>query len=182
MMKNIAGVLVLFIAGAVSLEASSATIVTPAPLCPYGAALPDGCPGAPAGTPQLPQLLDVKQVTALSILPGSGYTNGTYTWTTSGGGGSGATGTITVAGGALGGSTGTSYSISNQRRHGSLFRHEYPGVLQRPQYPARLFPEVGESTWQTFASSAAAHWTRRSTGYSAIIFCWVRTGNCAAGD
>jgi len=113
-MKNVAGVLVLFVAGAVSLVASSGTIVNPSSLCSYGAALPDGCPGAPAGTPQLPHLLDVKQVTALNIRTGSGYTNGTYTWTTSGGGGSGATGTITVSGGALGGSKGTLYTISNQ--------------------------------------------------------------------
>jgi hypothetical protein len=85
--------------------------------CPHGAALPDGCPGAPAGTPQLPHLLDVQQVTALNILPGSGYTNGTYTWAASGGGGSGATGTVTVANGALGGLAGLQYTITNQGTH-----------------------------------------------------------------
>jgi hypothetical protein len=46
-------------------------------------------------------------------LPGSGYANGTFEWTTTGGGGSGATGTVTVAGGNLGGSKSQGYTISN---------------------------------------------------------------------
>jgi hypothetical protein len=92
---------------------TSPTSKSPA-TCPYGAALADGCSGAPAGKPQLPHLLDVQQVTALSILPGSGYTNGTFTWTASGGGGSGASGTITVVNGALGGTAGLLYTITNQ--------------------------------------------------------------------
>jgi hypothetical protein len=82
--------------------------------CAQGSALPDGCSGAPAGAPQLPHLLDVQQVTALSIIPGSSCPNGTFIWTASGGGGSGATGTVTIVGGALGGPTGTLYTISNQ--------------------------------------------------------------------
>jgi hypothetical protein len=93
---------------------NSPTSKSPVSSCPYGAALADGCSGSPAGTPQLPHLLDVQQVTALSILPGSGYTNGTFTWTASGGGGSGATGTITVVNGALGGRAGLQYTITNQ--------------------------------------------------------------------
>ena len=79
--------------------------------CPYGTALADGCSGAPAGTPQLPHLLDVQQVTALNILTGSGYTDGTYTWTAASGT---ATGSITVAGGKLGGPNGLKYTIANQ--------------------------------------------------------------------
>jgi len=97
-----------------STAACSASKATISSTCPYGGALPDGCHGAPAGTPQLPHLLDVQQLTALNILPGSGYTNGTYTWTGSGGGGSGATGTITVVSGALGGPNGFQYTITNQ--------------------------------------------------------------------
>lgn len=74
----------------------------------------DGCAGAPSGSPQFPHMLDTQAVTQLNIIPGSGYTNGTYTWTTSGGGGTGATGTITVSGGKLGSSTSQSYTISNE--------------------------------------------------------------------
>ena len=44
-----------------------------------------------------------------------------------------------------------------------------------------FIPGSRKSTWQTFASSAAGYWKRRSTGYFAIIFCSVRIGNCAAG-
>lgn len=82
--------------------------------CPQGTAYPDGCAGSPSGTPQFPNLLDVHKVIYLNIIPGSGYTNGTYTWTTSGGGGSGATGTITVSGGQLGGARGILYTISSE--------------------------------------------------------------------
>jgi hypothetical protein len=80
--------------------------------CPQGAALPDGCPEAPACGPQLPTLLDVKKVVLLNIVPGSGYADGTFTWTTTGGGGSGATGTVTVSGGELGGSSSQGYTIT----------------------------------------------------------------------
>jgi len=97
---------------------NSSTSKSPTPVipasCPYGTALADGCSDAPAGIPQLPHLLDVQQVTALSILPGSGYTNGIFTWTASGGGGTGASGTITVVNGALGGLAGLQYTITNQ--------------------------------------------------------------------
>lgn len=114
-MKNISVVLVLFIAGAPSLASCSGPSTTNViSICPYGATLPDVSFGAPTGTPQLPHLLDVQQVTALNILPGSGYTNGTYTWTSLGGGGSGATGTITVSSGALGSPNGMQYTITNQ--------------------------------------------------------------------
>lgn len=87
---------------------------TPPPSCPYGTKIADGCTGAPSGTPQLPNLLDIKKVVMLNIIPGSDYKNGTYTWSTSGGGGSGATGTVTVTNGYLGGSTSQGYTISNE--------------------------------------------------------------------
>lgn len=74
----------------------------------------DGCSSAPSGTPQWPNLLDTQKVTQLNVLAGSGYTNGTYTWTASGCSGSGATGTITVAGGKLAGTTSQQYTISNE--------------------------------------------------------------------
>jgi hypothetical protein len=81
--------------------------------CPYnvGAALADGCTGSPAGTPQLPHLLDVQQVTALNILTGSGYTDGTWAWSAASGS---ASGTVTVIGGKLGGPNGLLYTIANQ--------------------------------------------------------------------
>jgi hypothetical protein len=82
--------------------------------CPQGSALPDGCLGAPAGSAQFPHLLDTQQVIMLNIIPGSGYTNGTFNWTASGGGGSGANGTVTVSGGLLGGSNNQGYTIASQ--------------------------------------------------------------------
>jgi hypothetical protein len=118
-MQRVSGALALFIAGAVSMascfgSALSSSSASSLSSCPYGAALPDGCSGAPTGTPQLSHLLDVQQVTSLSVIKGSGYTDGTYTWTASGGGGSGATGTVTVVGGALGGPSGLLFTIANQ--------------------------------------------------------------------
>jgi len=83
------------------------------PTCPQGSALDDGCPAAPVCAPQLPQLLDTQKVVMLNVVPGSGYADGTYNWTTTGGGGSAATGTITVAGGALGGASSQGYAISS---------------------------------------------------------------------
>lgn len=74
----------------------------------------DGCSSAPTGTPLFPHLLDIQKVTQLNVIAGSGYTNGTYTWTTSGCTGTGATGTITVAGGKLAGATSQQYTISNE--------------------------------------------------------------------
>ena len=85
--------------------------ITASAICSYSAVLKDGCPGAPAGTAQFPHMVDVHQVISLNILPGSGYTDGTYTWTASSGA---ATGKVTVSGGALGGPQGTSYTITNQ--------------------------------------------------------------------
>jgi hypothetical protein len=83
--------------------------------CPQGTGTSgDGCAYATSGTPQLPNLLDAQKVVMLNIIPGSGYTNGTYTWTTTGGGGSGATGTVTVSGGLVGGAYSQSYTISNE--------------------------------------------------------------------
>jgi hypothetical protein len=81
--------------------------------CPQGTALPDGCKRAPAGAPQLPHLLDVRTVVMLNILPGSGYADGTYDWTATGGGGSGAAGTVTVSGGMLGGQNNQGYAIAD---------------------------------------------------------------------
>jgi hypothetical protein len=97
-----------------SVASASAATGDSGAACREGTALKDGCPGAPAGVPQLPHLLDVKQVVMLNIVPGSGYKNGTYHWTTTGGAGSGATGTVTVTGGLVGGSSSQGYVISNQ--------------------------------------------------------------------
>lgn len=99
-------------------QATSPTPVTN-PNCPQGTALVDGCTGAQTnGTIVDAHLADAKQVIDLNIVGGSGYTPGTYTWTTVGGGGSGATGTVTVSAGGLlgGGSTGSAggFTISNQ--------------------------------------------------------------------
>lgn len=73
--------------------------------CPFGSALADGCPGAQAnGTIIDAHLADAQAVIDLNIDGGSGYTNGTYAWTSSGGGCSpNASGTVTVSGGQLGG-------------------------------------------------------------------------------
>ena len=86
----------------------------PGSVCPQGTSLPDGCPGAPAGSPQFPNLLDVHKVVMLNVIGGTGYADGTYDWTTTGGGGSGATGTITVSGGILGGTTSQGYTITSE--------------------------------------------------------------------
>jgi hypothetical protein len=82
--------------------------------CPQGTALADGCAGAQAhGTIVNANLANPQQVIALNVLPGSGYTNGTFAWTSSGGGCSvNAAGTVTVTGGALVFSN-ASYTISN---------------------------------------------------------------------
>jgi hypothetical protein len=63
----------------------------------------DGSVGAPAGTAQYPNLMNLKSVVLLNVIGGSGYSNGTgYAWTSSGGGCSGnASGTVDVVGGAL---------------------------------------------------------------------------------
>jgi hypothetical protein len=75
-------------------------------LCPYGSSLPDGCLGAQAHglTPaDLAHWADLHKVIAVSIVPGSGYKNGTgYAWISTGGGCStAARGTIDVVNGAL---------------------------------------------------------------------------------
>jgi hypothetical protein len=77
------------------------------PFCPYGSALADGCIGAQGhGTIVDAHMADPKAVIDLVINGGSGYTNGTYSWTSSGGGcTTNASGTITVSGGKLGGAT-----------------------------------------------------------------------------
>jgi hypothetical protein len=121
----------------------------------------DGCSGAPAGTPQFPRLLDVQQVTALNILPGSNYTNGTYNWTASSGGGSSATGTITVVNGALGGLTGMQYTITNQGT----------GYTSRPtiSVPAAAGAGSGGSiiptVYQATPHSAATPWNMPGVDY-----------------
>lgn len=90
------------------------------PFCPYGSALSDGCIGAQGhGTIIDAHLADPKAVIDLNVDGGSGYTAGTYTWTSSGGGcTTNATGTVTVsAGGVLGGGTQGSpggYTITNR--------------------------------------------------------------------
>lgn len=80
--------------------------------CLHGSIVPDGCSGAPPGPIQFPHLLDTQRVIMLNIVPGSGYTDGTYNWTTRGGGGSGARGTVSVIGGHLGGSDSQAYTIT----------------------------------------------------------------------
>lgn len=92
--------------------------------CPQGNALADGCQFAQAnGTIVDSHLADPQAVVALNVTPGSGYINGTFGWTSSGGGCSrNATGTITVAGGLLGGIRGGSWTISD---HGA-------GCIARP--------------------------------------------------
>jgi hypothetical protein len=84
------------------------------PSCPQGTALADGCPAAPAGAPQFPHLLDVQKVVMLNIIAGSGYTDGTFSWTTTGGGGASAAGTVTVSGGQVGGNSGQGYTITSE--------------------------------------------------------------------
>jgi hypothetical protein len=81
--------------------------------CPYGAALNDGCSSAPKGGLDLPGLLNPQQVVMLNIVPGSGYPNGTYQWTTTGGGGGGASGTVTVSAGELGNADNQGYTIAH---------------------------------------------------------------------
>lgn len=91
------------------------------PGCRFTVSLADGCVGAQAhGTLSTLRLGDFKSVVDLAIDSGSGYTPGTYTWTSSGGGCTrNATGTVTVsAGGLLGGQSGsnargTTYTISD---------------------------------------------------------------------
>ncbi len=95
-------------------SSTSPSAQKPSASCPIASNLVDGCANAPAGTPQFPNLLDIQKVVMLNIIPGSGYVNGIYSWSTSGGGGSGATGTVTVSGGKVGGSGGQLYSISNE--------------------------------------------------------------------
>lgn len=85
-------------------------------ICNIATTLTDGCGGAQAhGTIVDAHLADAKQVIDLNVNGGSGYTNGTFTWTSSGGGCSrNATGTITVSGGNLGGGTrGDLYTITD---------------------------------------------------------------------
>ena len=80
--------------------------------CPYGAALPDGCLSAQKqGTIVDAHLADYKAVNALNIIGGTGYRNGTFTWTSSHGGCSvNAAGTITIIAGVIGNDN---YTISS---------------------------------------------------------------------
>lgn len=86
--------------------------------CPIVTSLSDGCGLAQShGTIVSTHLADTQSVLDLNIVGGSGYTNGTYAWTSSGGGCSvNASGTITVSGGLLGGAaagTPANFAISN---------------------------------------------------------------------
>lgn len=87
--------------------------------CPFGTSLADGCTGAQAhGTIVDAHLADPQVVNDLSVTGGSGYTNGTFTWTSSGGGCTvNASGSLTVSGGLLGtaahGVPITGYTITN---------------------------------------------------------------------
>lgn len=92
-------------------SSGAATVVSN---CPQGQALPDGCNGAQSrGTIVNANLANPQSVIALNIIGGSGYTNGTFSWTSSGGGcSSNASGTITVTGEAIRNQT-SSYTISS---------------------------------------------------------------------
>ncbi len=129
--------------------------------CPYPTALPDGCLGAPAGTTQLPHLLDVQQVTALNILPGSGYTDGTYNWTASGSGGSAASGTVAVLGGALGGSTGLLYTIANQGTHYT----SRPAIAVPPAAGAGIGGSITPTVYQATPHNASTPWNMPGVDY-----------------
>lgn len=116
---RIALAIFMFLTSTVSYGAfiSFGTFVPPPPSnCPQGTSLPDGCSGSQAaghGTIVNANLANAQQVIALNIIAGSGYTNGTFTWTSTGGGCSvNASGTITVTGGAIGVLAST-YTISN---------------------------------------------------------------------
>jgi hypothetical protein len=109
-MKSLSAATVLLCAAVVAAFAASSqyTFVFNNPAsCPFGSALPDGCAGAQAsGIIVDAHLADVGSVNDLNINGGSGYTAGTYTWTSSGGGcTTAASGTVTVSGGFLGGAT-----------------------------------------------------------------------------
>jgi hypothetical protein len=131
----------------------------PSSTCPQGTGVADGCSSALIGTPQLPNIMDVQKVTALNIITGSGYTDGTYNWTTTGGGGSGATGTITVSGGKLGGTQGFLYTITNM---GS-------GYTSRPTIVASIPAGSGGSytadVYQATPHNAATPWNMPGVDY-----------------
>ena len=147
--------------GAGSTVACSATKANASASCPYDTTLQDGCLGVPAGTPQFPHLLDVQQVTALSILSGSGYTNGTYTWTASGGGGSGASGTVTVINGALGGPAGLEYTITNQ---GTGYTSR-PTIDVPPGAGAGSGGSIVPTVYQATPHNAATPWNMPGVDY-----------------
>ncbi len=99
--------------------------------CPRGYAFNDGCASAPIGVVQYPRLLHPKRVTLLNIIPGSGYTNGTYAWTSTGGGcTTPAAGTVRVVRGAI---SQTHYTIKQQGA----------GCTSRPQISPDMGPGVG---------------------------------------
>jgi hypothetical protein len=144
----------------------AATITATSSGCPFTSSLSDGCSGAQAhGTIVDARLADPHAVTDLSIVGGSGYTNGTYTWTSSGGGCSvGATGTITVLGGQLGGAargTAGNYSITN----------EGSGCTSRPTIavPAGAGPGTGgtitATVYQLTPHNASPSWNVAGVDY-----------------
>jgi hypothetical protein len=117
MLRALAFVFLLATAGAARAQDSSVIIPwtgTP-PTCPNSTnSTLDGCASAQANGTTLqsaysyPSVATAKQVVWLNILQGSGYTNGTYSWSSTGGGCSAqASGTVTVSGGKI-----TAYAIS----------------------------------------------------------------------
>jgi hypothetical protein len=84
--------------------------------CGQGNSLGDGCQLAQAhGTVVDSHLADPQVVVALNVRPGSGYLDGTYAWSSSGGGCSrNASGTVTVEGGLLGGVRGGYWTIRDR--------------------------------------------------------------------
>jgi hypothetical protein len=162
-------------------QATATTTVTVANPCQQGTALPDGCSGAPLGQPQLPNLLNTQQVLMLNIIPGSGYVDGTYNWTTTGGGGSGAAGTVTVSGGLLGGSDSQGYTITNG---GS-------GYTSRPTIVVSLSGGTGGSitptVYQATPHNAATPWNMPGVDYyvgipsGTVLLDPTITGNLPAG-
>ena len=84
--------------------------------CRQGSSLADGCQFAQShGTVIDSHLADPQAVVALNVKPGSGYADGTFDWSSSGGGCShNAAGTITVEGGLLGGVRGGTWTIRDR--------------------------------------------------------------------
>jgi hypothetical protein len=96
----------------------------------------------------------------LNVIPGSGYTNGTFPWTTTGGGGSGATGTITVSDGSVGGSNSQGYTIANA---GSGYTSRPTIVV--PGLAGGSGASITPSVYQATPHNAATKWNMPGVDY-----------------